>query len=183
MSSVHTAPLAGSPETLQWRMPISPLDYPDHNPLLSEAERRGIEQLLSLSYGQWRAVAHQLAELERITKPLLDVIKLFHQRRPKSLVARKHFLDHLLGHVLHTNTVYWGWSSSRWETVIQTIPTRPKDVAQRRTPYQQYQPKSSLDVSCRLSVDTSASPHERKATARLGVRPDRFWPLIGAGSS
>jgi integrase len=134
MSSVHTAPLAGSPETLQWRMPISPLDYADHNPLLSEEERRGIEQLLSLSYGQWRAVAHQLAELERITKPLLDVIKLFHQRRPKSLVARKHFLDHLLGHVLHTNTVYWGWSSSRWETVIQTIPTRPKDVAQRRTP-------------------------------------------------
>src|SRR6266480_4469196 len=89
MSSAQTAPLAGSPETLQWRMPISPLDYPDHNPLLSEEERRGIEQLLSLSYGQWRAVAHQLAELERITKPLLDVIKLFHQRRPKDVAQRR----------------------------------------------------------------------------------------------
>ena len=66
MSSVQTAPLAGSPESLEWRMPISPLDYPDRTPVLSEAERRGIEHLLSLSYGQWRAVAHQLAELERI---------------------------------------------------------------------------------------------------------------------
>jgi hypothetical protein len=95
MSSAQTAPLTGSPERLLWRMPISPLDYPDRSPVLSEEERRDIEQLLSLSYGQWRAVAHQLARLLRITTPLLDVIAFFHQRRPKSLVARKHFLDHL----------------------------------------------------------------------------------------
>src|SRR5450631_1884178 len=128
------APLDNSPAFLQWRMPISPLDYPDRNPLLSEEERKGIEDFLSLSYGQWRAVTHQLARLSRIIQPLLDVITLFHQQRPKSLVARKHFLDHLLNHVLQTNTVYWEWSSSTWETVIQTIPTRPKDVAQRRVP-------------------------------------------------
>ena len=49
MISAKTAPLAGSPEDLQWRMPTSPLDYPDRNPVLSEEERRGIEHLLSLS--------------------------------------------------------------------------------------------------------------------------------------
>ncbi len=134
MISAKTAPLAGSPEYLQWRMPTSPLDYPDRNPVLSEEERRGIEHLLSLSSWQWRAFEQQLALLERITKPLIDVIKLFQQRRPKSLVSRKHFIDHLLGHVLQTNILYWGWSSSMWETVIQTIPTRPKEVAQRREP-------------------------------------------------
>ena len=134
MISAKTAPLAGSPEDLQWRMPISPLDYPDRNPVLSEEERRGIEHLLSLSSWQWRAFEQHLALLERITKPLLDVLMLFQQRRPKSLVSRKHFIDHLLGHVLQTNTLYWGWSSSMWETVIQTIPTRPKEVAQRRAP-------------------------------------------------
>src|SRR2546427_365135 len=134
MISAKTAPLAGSPEDLQWRMPTSPLDYPDRNPVLSEEERRGIEHLLSLSSWQWRAFEQQLALLERITKPLLDVIMLFQQRRPKSLVSCKHFIDHLLGHVLQTNTVYWGWSSSMWQTVIQSIPTRPKEVAQRREP-------------------------------------------------
>jgi len=134
MISAKTAPLGGSPEDLQWRMPISPLDYPDRNPVLSEEERRGIEHLLSLSSWQWRAFEQHLALLERITKPLLDVIMLFQQRRPKSLVSRKHFIDHLLGQVLQTNTLYWGWSSSMWETVIQTIPTRPKEVAQRREP-------------------------------------------------
>ena len=134
MISAKTAPLPGEPEYLQWRMPTSPLDYPDRNPVLSEEERRGIEHLLSLSSWQWRAFEQQLALLERITKPLIDVIKLFQQRRPKSLVSRKHFIDHLLGHVLQTNILYWGWSSSMWETVIQTIPTRPKEVAQRREP-------------------------------------------------
>ena len=134
MISAETAPLAGSPEDLQWRMPISPLDYPDHNPVLSEEERRGIEHLLSLSSWQWRAFEQQLVRLSRITNPLIDVTRLLQQRRPKSLVSRKHFIDHLLGHVLQTNTLYWGWSSSMWETVIQTIPTRPKEVAQRRVP-------------------------------------------------
>ncbi len=134
MISAKTAPLAGSPEYLQWRMPTSPLDYPDRNPVLSEEERRGIEHLLSLSSWQWRAFEQQLTLLERITKPLIDVIMLFQQRRPKSLVSRKHFIDHLLGHVLQTNILYWGWSSSMWETVIQTIPTRPKEVTQRREP-------------------------------------------------
>ena len=115
MISAKTAPLAGSPEYLQWRMPTSPLDYPDRNPVLSEEERRGIEHLLSLSSWQWRAFEQQLVRLSRITKPLLDVIMLFQQRRPTSMVSRKRFIDHLLGHVLQTNTVYWGWSSGVWD--------------------------------------------------------------------
>ncbi len=130
----QTAPLASSPESLQWYLPISPLDYPDRNPILSEEERRGIEHLLSLSSWHWREFEHQLAHLSRITKPLLDVLWLFQQRRPTSVVSRKHFLDHLLGHVLQTNTVYWGWESRKWESVIQTVPLRPKEVAKRREP-------------------------------------------------
>ena len=116
MISAKTAPLAGSSEDREWRMPISPLDYPDRNPVLSEEERRGIEHLLSLSSWQWRAFEQQLVRLSRITKPLLDVIMLFQQRRPTSIVSRKRFIDHLLGHVLQTNTVYWGWSSGVWES-------------------------------------------------------------------
>ena len=134
MISAKTAPLPGKPEDREWRMPISPLDYPDRNPVLSAEERRGIEHLLSLSSWQWRAFEQQLVRLSRTTKPLLDVIMLFQQRRPTSIVSRKRFLDHLLGHVLQTNTVYWGWSSEVWETVIQTVPTRPKEVVKRREP-------------------------------------------------
>lgn len=167
MISAKTAPLAGSSEDREWRMPISPLDYPNRNPVLSKEERRGIERLLALSSWQWRAFEQQLVRLSRITKPLLDVLMLFQQRRPTSIVSRKRFIDLLLGHVLQTNTVYWGWSSGVWETVIQTVPTRPKEVVKRRRAwaYQQPQPRSSPDSSGRLSVDRSASPHQRKDIA------------------
>ena len=106
--SSNLAPLPSREEKLQWHMPISPVDYPDRNPLLSEEERKGIEHLLSLSSWQWRAFEHQLALLERITKPLIDVLTLFQRWRPKSRVSRQHFIGHLLGHVLQTNTLYWG---------------------------------------------------------------------------
>jgi hypothetical protein len=132
--SSSLAPLPSWEEKLQWPMPISLVDYPDRKPLLAEEERKGIEHLLSRSSWQWRAFEQQLALLERITQPLIDVLMLFQRWRPKSRVSRQHFIGHLLGHVLQTNTLYWGWSSRMWETVIRTIPTRPKEVAQRREP-------------------------------------------------
>jgi hypothetical protein len=43
--SSNLAPLPSQEEKLQWHMPISPVDYPDRNPLLSEEERKGLEHL------------------------------------------------------------------------------------------------------------------------------------------
>lgn len=134
MASAKTTPLLGQEASQEWHMPISPFDYPDRNSLLSEEERKGVEHLLSFSSWQWKAFDQQLALLERITKPLKDVVLLFQQWRPNSLVSRQHFIGHLLGHVLQTNTLYWGWLSSVWETIIQSTPTRPKEVARRREP-------------------------------------------------
>ncbi len=132
--SASLAPLPNREEKLQWHMPISPADYPDRHPLLSEEERKGVERLLSFSSWQWRAFNQQLARLSRITKPLLDVVLLFQRWRPNSLVSRQHFIGHLLGHVLQTNTLYWGWSSDMWEAIMQSTPTRPKEVARRKEP-------------------------------------------------
>jgi integrase len=134
MASAKTTPLLGQEASQEWHMPISPLDYPDRNPLLSDEERKGVERLLSFSSWQWKAFDQQLVLLERITKPLIDVVLLFQRWRPNSLVSRQHFIGHLLSHVLQTNTLYWGWSSSVWETIIQSTPTRPKEVVRRREP-------------------------------------------------
>ena len=134
MSSTKATSLLGQEISQAWHMPISPSDYPDRNPLLSEEERKGVERLLSFSSWQWKAFDQQLALLERITKPLLDVVLLFQRWRPNSLVSRQHFIGYLLGHVLQTNTLYWGWSSDIWETIIQSAPTRPREVARRREP-------------------------------------------------
>jgi hypothetical protein len=136
MSSTKATPLLDQEASLTWHMPISPSDYPDRNPLLSEAERTGVERLLSFSSWQWRAFDQQLACLSRITKPLLEVVQLVQRRYPNSFVSRQHFIGSLLGHVLQTNTLYWGWSSDMWETIIQSTPTRPGDVARRREPGQ-----------------------------------------------
>lgn len=134
MSSTKAVSLLGQEASQEWHMPISPSDYPDRNPLLSKEERKGVERLLSFSSWQWRAFDQQLALLERITKPLLDVILIFQRWRPNSLVSRQHFIGHLFGHVLQTNTLYWGWSSDMWEAIIQSTPTRPKEVARRKEP-------------------------------------------------
>jgi integrase len=105
-------------------MPIVPSDYPDRDPVLSEEERKGIAFLLTLSSGQYRVFEQQVALLKRVTQPLLDVLALLEQWRPrKSQVRRQHFLKYFLRHVLQTNTLYWGWSRSLWETVIDAAPT------------------------------------------------------------
>src|SRR5260370_27061428 len=56
MTSAKTSALPSQQERLQWHMPISPVDYPDRDPVLSEEERKGIEHLLSLS--SWRSEEH-----------------------------------------------------------------------------------------------------------------------------
>ena len=49
---------------------------------------------------------------------------------------------------------------------------------ERTWAYQQRQPKSHPDASCRLSVDRSASPHERKATAFRAFGEIVFGPEL-----
>lgn len=85
MFSTKATSLLGQGASQDWHMPISPSDYPNRNPFLSEEERKGVERLLSFSSWQWKAFDQQLAQLSRITKPLLDVVLLFqrwHPRRP-----------------------------------------------------------------------------------------------------
>lgn len=121
-------------EQSQWRMPISPLDYPDRNPALSEGERRGIEYLLSLTPAYYRAFERQVALLARVTQPLLDVLALYHQARPTSFLSRRHFILDFMDHVLRTNTLYWGWSREMWEYVIDTAPARQQGRSTERGP-------------------------------------------------
>src|SRR5260370_16907731 len=82
MTSAKTSALPSQQERLQWHMPISPVDYPDRDPVLSEEERKGIEHLLSLSSCHWSAFDRQLPLLERLTKPLLYTLMLFQEPRP-----------------------------------------------------------------------------------------------------
>jgi len=56
----------------------------------------------------------------------MDVLALFQQRRPKSRVFRHGFLKYVLRGVLQTNTLYWGWSSIIWASVIDALPKRSR---------------------------------------------------------
>jgi integrase len=134
MPTTNASLLATQDNALTFRMPIVPADYPDRSPVLSQAERRQIEELLTLSPRHFRAFEQQAARIARVTQPLLDVLALFQQRRPTSYVARQYFVDYLLGQVLQANTLYWGWSRPLWEAVIDAIPLRPNSVALRREP-------------------------------------------------
>ncbi|HYU76878.1 MAG TPA: hypothetical protein VEL31_29775 [Ktedonobacteraceae bacterium] len=128
-------PTFGSPENmLEFRMPIEPSTYPDRSPVLSKEECQGIEYLLTLSPRYFRAFEQHAARFARVTQPLIDVLTLFQQWRPTSYVPRQYFGSYLLGHVLQSNTLYWGWSSTMWESVIDAIPLRPNNVALRREP-------------------------------------------------
>lgn len=132
MSNTNALSALNREEPFQWRMPISPFNYPDRHPDLTQEERKRIEYLLSLTSGQYREFEQQAALLNRVTQPLFDVLTLFQQWRPKSQIARQSFLGYILGHVLQTNSLYWGWSTSMWESVIDTTPRRPQTAAQRR---------------------------------------------------
>src|SRR3989442_100936 len=127
---VTNVPMFASPENmLEFRMPIGPSSYPDRSPVLSKEERQEIAYLLTLSPRYFRAFEQHAACIARVTQPLLDVLRLFQQWRPTSYVPKQYFVSYLLGHVLQTNTLYWGWSSTMWESVIDAIPLRPNNVA------------------------------------------------------
>ncbi len=135
MTTANALVLAYQEASPTFRMPIVPSDYLDRDPALSEEERKGIAFLLTLSSGQYRAFEQQVVQLKRVTHPLLDVFALFEQWRPKkSQVRRQHFLKYFLRHVLQTNILYWGWSSSIWETVIDAAPTQSTGKAHREEP-------------------------------------------------
>src|SRR5437899_1945883 len=76
--------------------PLRHLDYLDRSPLLSEEERRGIVYLLQLAPSRYLEFERQARVLSRVTQPLMDVLALFQQRRPKSRVFGHCFLKYLL---------------------------------------------------------------------------------------
>lgn len=116
-------------EPLPFRMPIDPSDYPDRTPTLTEEERKGIAYLLSLPSARYLEFERQARVLGRVTQPLIDVLTLFQQRRPESRVFRHQFMKYLLSQVLQTNILYWGWSSTIWASVIETLPKRSRRAA------------------------------------------------------
>jgi integrase len=134
MPAANTSTRARPEQVLTFRMPIEPSDYPDRTPALSGEERQEIAYLLTLSPRYFRAFEQHAARIARVTQPLLDVLTLFQQWRPTSYVPRQYFVSYLLGHVLQSNTLYWGWSAPMWESVIDAIPLRPNDVALRKEP-------------------------------------------------
>ncbi len=115
-----------SEEPFRFRMPIEPSDYLDRSPILSEEERRGIVYLLQLAPSRYLEFERQARVLSRVTQPLMDVLALFQQRRPKRRVFGHCFLKYLLDQVLQRNTLYWGWSSTTWMSVIDALPKRSR---------------------------------------------------------
>jgi hypothetical protein len=122
-------------EPLSFRMPLVPADYLDRSPVLTEEERTGVAKLLQLTPPRYLEFDRQVRLLSRVTQPLLDVLALFQQWRPKSRAVRQGFLTYVLNHVLQTNTLYWGWSQATWGAVIDALPTamcRKIDRSSRR---------------------------------------------------
>src|SRR5260370_11852785 len=108
-------------EPFPFRMPIEPSDYPDRTPTLTDEELKGIAYLLSLPSSRYLEFERQARVLSRVTQPLMDVLALFQQRRPKSRVFGHCFLKYLLDQGLKRNTLYWGWSSTTWRSVIDAL--------------------------------------------------------------
>ena len=94
------------------------------------ADSKLARQINKIHEQQWK----RLESLFRERQLQIDVLTLFQQWRPTSYVPRQYFGSYLLGHVLQSNTLYWGWSSTMWESVIDAIPLRPNNVALRREP-------------------------------------------------
>ncbi len=67
-----------------FRMPLAPADYLDRSPVLTDEERRGITSLLQLTPPHYLEFDRLVRELSQVTQPLLDVLALFHEWRPKS---------------------------------------------------------------------------------------------------
>jgi integrase len=132
MSTVNRLAQTYQEEAFPFRMPIEPADYPDRTPALTEEERKGIADLLSLPSARYLEFERQANVLSRVTQPLMDVLALFQQRRPESRVFRHLFIKYLLSQVLQTNTLYWGWPGSIWASVIDSLPKRSRSAAQSR---------------------------------------------------
>ena len=158
----------GSPEPskpFSFRMPLAPADYLDRSPLLTDEERRGITSLLQLTPPHYLEFDRLVRQLSRVTQPLLDVLALFHEWRPKSRAVRQGFLTYVLNHVLQTNTLYWGWSQATWITVIDALPKRRDQAATtqtRSTPHYVL-----LYVAAYLFSETGPSPSSRGIPAHL----------------
>ena len=116
-----------------FRMPLAPADYLDRSPVLTDEERRGITSLLQLTPPHYLEFDRLVKQLSRVTQPLLDVLALFHEWRPKSRAVRQGFLTYVLKHVLQTNTLYWGWSQATWGAVIDALPKRRDKAANTQT--------------------------------------------------
>jgi len=148
-----------------FRMPLAPADYLDRSPLLTDEERRGITSLLQLTPPHYLEFDRLVRQVSRVTQPLLDVLALFQQWRPKSRAVRQGFLTYVLNHVLQTNTLYWGWSQATWITVIDALPKRRDQAANtqtRSTPHYVL-----LSVAAYLFSETGPSPSSRGIPAHL----------------
>src|SRR2546425_11602231 len=152
-------------EPCSFRMPLAPADYLDRSPVLTEEERRGITSLLQLTPPRYLEFDRQVRQLSRVTQPLMDVLALFQQWRPKSRMIRQGFLTYLLDHVLQTNTLYWGWSQATWGAVIDALPKRRDQAAHRQTRSTPHY--VLLYVAAYLFSETGPSPSSRGLPAHL----------------
>src|SRR5579883_3072744 len=85
---------------ISFRMPLAPADYLDRSPALTKQERWGITSLLQLTPPHYLEFDRLVRQLSRVTQPLLDVLALFHEWRPKSRTIRQGFLTYVLHPVL-----------------------------------------------------------------------------------
>src|SRR6266566_327387 len=134
MPTPNSSPFGSEDDMREFRMPIELSTYPDRSPVLSEEERQEIAYLLTLSPRYFHAFEQHAARITRVTQPLIDLLKLFRQWRPTSYIPKQYFMSYLLDHVLQSDVLYWGWSGSMWESVIDAIPLRPNAVALRKEP-------------------------------------------------
>jgi len=134
MPTPNSSPFGSEDDMREFRMPIELSTYPDRSPVLSEEERQEIAYLLTLSPRYSHAFEQHAARITRVTQPLIDLLKLFRQWRPTSYIPKQYFISYLLDHVLQSDVLYWGWSGSMWESVIDAIPLRPNAVALRKEP-------------------------------------------------
>ena len=165
-------------------MPIELSTYPDRSPVLSEEERQEIAYLLTLSPRFFHAFEQHAARVARVTQPLIDLFRLFRQWRPTSYVPKQYFVSYLLGHVLQSNTLYWGWSSSMWELVIDAIPLLQSNaVALRKEPgYTTTPGPHSLLAHLAAYLFLTILSRPEKRVSRSSDGRDPFWPGDGASS-
>jgi integrase len=108
-----------------WKFPIDPSRY-DRSATLTTNERRALTRLIkSLDSGAYLYLDGLPDELDRITKPLLDVLRQYTKRRDVQRQTMKVMLRRI-----HTERlVYWGWSDDVWITVFNALKGHPPSQA------------------------------------------------------